>query len=433
MKDKKTAVVFHAQLWGHRKEKYDLLLENNIKTIKWNKLSPKSELYLFVPRDERLLKSYEKYIKINEVFPLNGVGMTTARDHFVIDKNKDTLINRIRLFKNSKYSDDDLHTFFQIKKKKGWSIRRAWNMLQSISDNNLNKFIKPVLYRPFDIQWIFYHNKVIERPRKEVMRHMMQENLGLCIGRAGHVVGLEKPWNIIFCSNCIVDFNLFYRGGNVNFPLYIYSDTDKTDLFSHAKKSEERQPNIESELFSILSEVYKRELTPEDIFYYIYAVLYSNVYRTKYAEFLKTDFPRIPFTKVYELFKEMVKNGKRLVDLHLLKSTELDTPAAKFQGKGDNKVEKLRYDEKRERVYFNQGQYFEGVKKEIWEYQIGGYQVCNKWLKDRKSRRLSLDDIKHYCKIVISLQKTLEIQKAIDDIFPEVEKDTLSRTAYRIP
>ncbi|GAG43211.1 unnamed protein product [marine sediment metagenome] len=117
--------------------------------------------------------------------------------------------------------------------------------------------------------------------------------------------------------------------------------------------------------------------------------------------------------------------GKRLIDLHLLKSVEIDQPIAKFHGKGDDRVDKLRYDEKEKRVYINQSQYFEGVTKEVWEYQIGGYRVCNKWLKDRKKRLLSLDDIKHYCKIVTSLQKTIEVQKAIDDIYPEVEKGTV--------
>lgn len=164
-------------------------------------------------------------------------------------------------------------------------------------------------------------------------------------------------------------------------------------------------------------------VTPEEIFYYIYAVLYSNNYRTKYAEFLKIDFPRVPFTKDYKVFSKMGEYGKRLVDLHLLKSPELDPPVTKFQGKGENKVEKLRYVEKEKRVYINQNQYFEGIAKDVWEYQIGGYQVCDKWLKDRKGR--ALDDIRTYCKIATALQKTLEIQKAIDIIYPETEKETV--------
>jgi len=121
----------------------------------------------------------------------------------------------------------------------------------------------------------------------------------------------------------------------------------------------------------------------------------------------------------------MTEYGKKLVDLHLLRSMELDPPVAKFQGKGDDKVGKLRYDEKEERVYINQSRYFEGIAKEVWQYQIGGYQVCDKWLKDRKGKPLSLDDMKHYCRIVTSLRKTIEIQEEIDNIYPEVEKETV--------
>lgn len=422
--------VYHSGIWGLREKKYDWLLQNDIKTTNWQRLSPKSEFYFFIPREEKLLKSYEKYPKITEIFPLNGVGMTTARDSFVIDRDKNTLLNRIRLFKNSKYSDEELHSFFQINKKKGWSIRKAWNMLQSMPDSDLNKFILPVLYRPFDVQSIFYHDSVVWRTVKRVMDHMMHENISLCVGRAGQVVGLEKPWNIVFCSNIMSDFNLFYRGGNVNFPLYFYSDKNRKDLFTSKRKPEKRQSNISPQLLAALAEVFKKEPTPEEIFCYIYAIFYSSLYRTKYAEFLRTDFPRVPFTKDYKLFCEMAKYGKELVDLHLLKSDALDQPVARFHGKGENKVEKLKYAEDMKnppspsfhRLYINQSQYFEGIKDEVWEYQIGGYKVCEKWLKDRKGRILSLDDIRHYCKVVTAIAKTIEVQKEIDKIYPEIEK-----------
>jgi predicted helicase len=362
-REKKGCDVHHFEIWGLREEKYDWLLENDINTIKWQKLLPKSEFYLFIPREEKLLGQYDKYPKVTEIFPLNGVGMTTARDNFVIDRDKNTLLNRIRLFKNSKYSDDELHEFFQINRKKGWSIRKAWNMLQPISDSGSNQFIQPVLYRPFDVQWIFYHDSVVWRTVKKIMHHLMQENLALCIGRAGQVVGLEKPWNIVFCSACIEDFNLFYRGGNVNFPLYLYPEIDKKDLFLHKRKLEKRKPNIVPNLLTYLSQVSKNELTPEEIYYYIYAVLYLNIYRTKYAEFLKTDFPKIPFTKNWKLFSRMGEYGKRLAELHLFKSVELDHPIAKFQGKGDNKVEKVKYIQ--ENVGINGVQRFEGVSHGI--------------------------------------------------------------------
>ena len=194
-------------------------------------------------------------------------------------------------------------------------------------------------------------------------------------------------------------------------------------LFEPKKDYEAKKPNISPALIEQLTKNFKKASSPEQIFYYIYAVLYSNTYRTKYAEFLKTDFPRIPFTRDYKLFIRMGEHGKGLADLHLLKSPELDSPIAKLQGKGDYKVEKVKYE--KECVYINDDQCFEGVKPEVWQYQVGGYQVCDKWLKDRKGRLLSLDEIKNYCKIVTALQKTIEIQKAIDHIYPEIEKEIL--------
>jgi hypothetical protein len=421
--NRKIKNVYHSDLWGLRETKYKWLLQNDIKTTKWEKISPKSEHYFFIPRDDSFLGDYQKYFKITEIFPLNNIGIITARDNFVIDIDKKLLENRIRLFKNSKYSDDDLHTFFQINKKKGWNIRKAWNILQSISDFELESFVKPILYRPFDIRWIFYHESVIERSRKEVMQNIIQENLGFITSRQMDKSGI-KP---VFVTNSIIDAHSITSAVSISnlSPLYLYSDAERKNLFSHTKEIKKGQPNINSDLFDVLCEVNKKVISPEEIFYYIYAVLYSNLYREKYAEFLKIDFPRIPFTKNYDLFIKLTEFGKRLVDLHLLKSTELDPPLCKFQGKEDNRIEKIEYDEKEKRVYFNEKQYFEEIPQEIWQYQIGGYQVCEKWLKDRKGRCLSLEDIKHYCRMVTALQKTIEIQKEIDNIYEKVERDII--------
>jgi len=432
--EKKECKIYRSDIWGLRKKKNDWLLKNDIKTSNWQKLSPKSEFYLFIPRNEILLENYERYAKITEIFQLNSVGIVTARDSFAIDSDKETLKRHIRTFYDDKMPDELVRRSFNLKDKSNWKLKDAREKARK--DDNWEDSIINILYRPFDIQWIFYHDEVIERSRKEVMRHMIQENLALCVGRAGQVVGLEKPWNIIFCSDHIADFNLFYRGGNVNFPLYIYPDTDNSPnhvrgtnrtmmIFEPAEAYRIKKPNINQAFIDFLTKTYTKMAKPEKIFYYIYAVLYSNTYRTKYAEFLKIDFPRIPFTKNYKLFSKMAEYGQRLVDLHLLKAVEIEPPVAKFQGKGDERVEKLKYDEKEKRTYINESQYFEGITEEVWQYQIGGYQVCNKWLKDRKKKLLSLDDIKHYCKIITSLQKTIEVQKAIDDIYPEVEKGTV--------
>jgi predicted helicase len=255
---------------------------------------------------------------------------------------------------------------------------------------------------------------------------MMHENLGLVTVRQV----AEGVFNHTFVTDNIINYRVTIsaKGGAYHFPLYLYQKKDNPKkrssggimmLFEPQAEYGVKKPNISPAIVEQLTKDYKKTPSPEQIFFYIYAVLYSNIYRTKYAEFLKIDFPRIPFTKDYKLFIKMAEYGKRLVDLHLLKSTEIDKPAARLQGKGNFKVEKLRYDENR--LYINQSQHFEGISKEVYQYQIGGYQVCDKWLKDRKGKSLSLDDIKHYCNIVTSIQKTIEIQKGIDESYGKIE------------
>ncbi|MCD6426805.1 MAG: N-6 DNA methylase [Caldisericaceae bacterium] len=427
--------VFYADLFGLRKEKYEYLLNNTIKTTEWAEISPHKEFFFFVPRDERGLETYETFRKITDIFPLNGVGMTTARDKFVIDFDKQALLNRIRLFKNSSdYSDDELHEIFGINKKKGWSIRKAVQTLESIPDNELEKYIFPVLYRPFDKRWIFYHDAIVWRTVKRIMQHMMKENLGLITVRQV----AEGVFNHAFISNSIIEsrITLSNKGIAYLFPLYLYPSSDNDlhlpPLSEEKPASEDKDdrdkkvPNLKAELIKQLNETYKTDVTPEEIFYYIYAVLYSNIYREKYAEFLKINLPRVPFTADYGIFKEMAQYGKELVNLHLLRSDKLNTPVAKFQGGGNGFVEKVKYDESKERVYINKNNYFENVPKDVWEYQIGGYQVCDKWLKSRKGRKLLLDEIERYCKITTAIKETILFQKQIDSIYPELEKSVIS-------
>jgi predicted helicase len=414
--EKKGCKVYHSEIWGLREKKYDWLLKNDIEKSKWKKISPKSEFYLFIPREERLLESYEKYIKITDIFLVNSVGIVTARDSLTIHWKPEEVWTTILNF--SKMDIELARMTYNLRKDaRDWKVELAQkDLLESGLDK---KKIIPILYRPFDTRYTYYTGKsrgFICMPRPEVMKHMMQKNLGLLVKRQNKRI----PFSYAFVLELIAESCVFESAfaNNTVCPLYLYSETDKKDLFIQTKKSGIRESNINSKLFVALIEAYKKELTPEEIFYYIYAVLYSNIYRAKYAEFLKIDFPRIPFTNDYKLFIRMAALGERLVDLHLLKSGELDPPVAKFQGKGDYKIEKPTYN--KGQVYINKNQYFEGIKPEVWEYQIGGYQVCAKWLKDRKGRNLSLDDIKHYCKIVTSLEKTIKIQKEIDNLYPKI-------------
>ena len=213
------------------------------------------------------------------------------------------------------------------------------------------------------------------------------------------------------------------------FPLYVDIGSFHNSTFIRLREQPKHRTNLSFQLIKLLSKVHSNRVPPEPVFYYVYATLYSNVYRDRYTEFLRIDFPRIPFTKDSELFEKIAALGKRLVDLHLLRSDELDPPIAKFEG-SDNGIVKtgkngLHYDPETERVCINKTQYFDGVPPEVWEYQIGGYQVCHKWLKDRKDRRLNLDEIKTYCRIATALSKTIEIQEEIDKLYPAVEKSLL--------
>ncbi|MGA2588250.1 MAG: type ISP restriction/modification enzyme [Candidatus Aminicenantales bacterium] len=157
---------------------------------------------------------------------------------------------------------------------------------------------------------------------------------------------------------------------------------------------------------------------PEDIFNYAYAVFHSPTYRTRYAEFLKIDFPRLPLTSSLKLFRALAAKGEELVALHLLESPKVNDFITGFPIKGDNVVEKVQYADKDKRVWINKTQYFSGVPKAVWEFHIGGYQVCEKWLKDRKGRKLSYDDIQHYQKIVIALNETIRLMAKIDALIP---------------
>jgi len=425
--EKKHCKISHSEIWGLREKKNNWLLENNQKTTAWEKLYPTSPYYFFIPRKEKWRKTYDEFWRITNIFPVNVTGIVTARDHLVIEFDKEVLKRHIGMFRNLSIPDDLIKQTFKIKDTRGWKFIKARKELAE--DKNWDEYFTKILYRPFDIRHIYYTQKMVDWPRPEVMRHMMQENLGFLFTRPQSpkyefsVIASEK-----IIDQCAIGNKSAGAGISYIAPLYLYPDKDKKDLFSHKKGLGKRQSNISPTVFTALTEVYKKEPVPEEIFYYIYGVLYSNIYRTKYGEFLKIDFPRVPFTKDYKLFDKVGKHGKTLVDLHLLKSNELDQPITKFQGKGDNKVEKMTYGE--ERVWVNKDQYFDGITEEIWKYQIGGYQVCDKWLKDRKGRILSLDDIKHYCRVVTVINSTIEIQKKIDDLYPEIEKETIE---FKIP
>lgn len=427
-KNKNDAIVYHFELFGLREVKYGWLNSHDKINTDWQVLNPKSKFYFFVPRNEEASAQYQGFKSVGEIFPVKITGIVTARDSFVFDFNKDVLLQRIMQFRDLNLSDDIIRQAYHLKDTRGWKLTDRRKDMANLK--NWNDYIVPCLYRPFDIRYLYYHPYMVDWGRPEVMRHMLAgENLALItvrkvppIGEARYFLCTDK----IISNGCIRSDN---QSIDYEFPLYLYPNDNQQDLFS-GQESSARRPNIDQSIFYALKSAHGKTPSPEEIFSYIYAVFYAPAYREKYAEFLKMDFPRIPFTSNTDLFKEMARLGKRLVLLHLLKSSELDPPICRFEGKGDGKVSKgqkdgLHYETREERVYINPTQYFGPVPEEVWSYKVGGYYVCEKWLKDRRERHLDLDDIRTYCRIVTALSRTIEIQKEIDTLYPAVEADTI--------
>jgi predicted helicase len=431
LKGKTTCRVFYNELYGLRETKYGWLNSSDFKINDYKQIHPVCPYYFLIKRSTEKIIDYLNWKAVNEIFPISSVGIVTSRDEFVTDIDKDKLRARIYQFKNINQKDELLAKAFNLKDKSNWTLSDARRKIQQVED--IDACIRPIIYRPFDTRYIFYHDSMVERTRYEVMQHMLKKNLGLTIGRAGQVVGLEYLWNLAFVTDKLVDLNLFYRGGELIFPLFIYKQ--KTSLKKQLQtmvlfepdtaygSAKNRIPNIETTLYNKLYNTYKTEISPEEILYYIYGILYSNIYREKYSEFLKIDFPRIPFTSDYKTFSRMAETGNKLANLHLMKEESIVTLVAKYNGSGDNnRVEKIVYDEVKKIISINPQKYFSNVSSEVWSYHIGGYQVLKKYLDDRAKAQNEIGDEKHYCRMITAITNTIEIQEQIDNIYPEIKE-----------
>jgi len=412
--------VFHADLYGLRKKKYAWLIKHNIENTKYNRIAPESLWYFFVRRHTKGIEDYLNWPQITEIFPVNSTGIKTHRDNLVIAFSKQELENRILQFRNLSLPDEVIRKTYKLKDSDSWQLAQARKKLAD--DSDWNTYYQPILYRPFDTRYIHYVSYMIDRPRMEVMKHVLQrENLSLCFMRQ-YAGGM--PYSHFLVSDCLLDNRTFFSSkGTIQYaPLYLYPETDDETFFS--SKRTERESNITKSVFKMLKITYGEGLTPEDIFYYIYGIFYSTIFREKYAEFLRIDFPRVPFTKDRKIFRKVAKLGEYLAELHLLESSVLDKPIARYEGiDGNDKIDKLRYQEKDKRIYINNNKWFEGVKPDVWNYYVGGYQVLQKYLKDRKGRRM--DDPRTYLRIITAIHETIEIQQKIDNLYPAVEKELI--------
>ena len=417
--------VTHGDLWGRRSEKFDWLLQHTFGTTTWAPVVPSPEFYLFVPQNEDTKIEYFRYTSIKDVFDSGSSGIQTSRDHVTYGLHKREIRDVIEDFRlpESSFTTADLREKYWPGKQATnsaagdtpvWNVQDARQNLRG--DAEWETKFRQALYRPFDTQTLFYADYMIHRTRAEVMNQMLRPNLALCVGRAGGAAG-NQEWNIIFVTNTLVDMNLFYRGGNVSYPLRIapveehlsFDNEPRVNFTEPFLRTLSRALNLPQEQQSNLP----AGVSAEGIFHYVYAVLHSPIYRRRYAEFLKIDFPRIPLIERLELFQALARVGSQLTALHLLEAPQLNQPVKAAIGGQQIQVRKVTWSDSNVWVNEERTEGFSGVSESVWNFHVGGYQVCEKWLKDRKHRSLSQDEITHFYKIVTALE-TIRLMEEID-------------------
>ena len=421
----------HADVWGVREQtdgtgKYDRLVASDAASTEWHALSPKPPLCLFVPRDDALHDEYEAGASISDIFPVNSVGIVTARDKLAIQWTAEDMGRIAEDF--AARETEAARTFYDLgKDAQDWQVQLAQEDVRRHDGR-----IRPVLYRPFDRRFTYYTGKsrgFICRPRPEVMRHMLAgKNVALVTARSNKSSNSDH----FFCSRFIVETKCGESTTqSCTIPLYLYPATEGETLSHWPVGSSGRLPNFSLEFIADLEKRIKlpfisdgkgdlkKTFGPEDVFHYIYAVLHSPEYRRRYADFMKSDFPRIPLPTNRALFSALILPGERLVSLHLMEDDDRRAAPA-FPSSGSNQVDQVRYAPPSSGlpgcVWINREQYFESVEPGIWAFTIGGYRPAEKWLKDRKGRTLSEDDIDHYRKIVAALAETRRLMAEIDEV-----------------
>ena len=369
--------VFHADFWGARESKYESCLASGIDSVRWRKIAPDKPQYLFIPRDKAAAAAYEKFPRVSEIFRTHSAGIVTARDKLTIGFEEDSLRKRIREF--AALPPETARVKFGLgPDARDWKVEFAQADLRETGLDD--KRICKIAYRPFDSRFTYYTGKSRGfqcMPRNAVMRHMLDgDNIGL--------VSVRQVAENAFTHAIVVDKIIESRMTLSNKGIgYLYP------LFLRDEKSGARIENLSPDFRLWIDSRYGRAFSARDIFNCIYAILHSPDYRRRYADFLRTDFPRVPFPQAANEFIRLAKIGGALVDTHLLAAPEIKTGDL-MRGTGGCKIDKCKHDAVRDRLYFNADGYFESLPREVWEFEIGGYQPLKKYLQARKGRELSL-------------------------------------------
>lgn len=416
-KDKgELATIYHHDLYGARENKYSTLNDASLSTISWNKLSPTEPYYFFVPKDFSIQDEYERGFKVDELMIVCNSGIQTKRDDFVYQFSQQNIEQIINTLKNCDVEES----------RNRLSIGDdgiAWKVDWAKKDVSSNEgHYAKVLYRPFDLRWTYYTGKssgFMARPRMPEAANMLKDNIALLAVRNTR----RDMSNNYFVANTLVDKDGISSFDNCRFfPLYAYKENMgeeerivnfNKDLYEKIAKGLNYLPCYDDNILIDPTSDYTGVLYPQELFDYIYAVLHSPSYRERYKEFLKIDFPRIPYPTDWEKYRDLVEKGEELRLLHLMEDLPSKTGIT-FPIAGTLQVDCYRWQDNR--VYINTDQYFEGVPESAWNFYIGGYQPAQKWLKDRKGLTLTFEDVKHYGRIIYVLQQTERLMQEIDEI-----------------
>ena len=403
--------VYHADLWGRRTEKYRALLEAETTTLEWTELNLSPPFHLFIPQDEELRGEYERGWKVTDIFPVHSVGITTARDRLSIHYAEDEIWKTVQDFA-ALPADEAREKYTLGNDARDWKVELAQRDLHRSGPSR--ERVVPITYRPFDVRHTYYtgHSRGFHcKPRGAVMRHMLAgENIALVTTRQ-----TKDDW-AVFATAHITGHKAGSRYDiSYLFPLYLYPPPEgegSRDALFGASEDEGRTENFGPRFRAFLDEEYERRYSPEDVFGYMYAVLHSPAYREKYRDFLARDFPRVPFVNTRETFETLSALGRELARTHLLET--VPTLLTVESPPGDYAVERPTYEPRRERLHINEAQHFSPVPQDVWDFHIDGYRVLDKYLKSRKGRTLSLDEIETVQAVVNVLRFTIDQMQRID-------------------
>ena len=393
--------VWRGDIWGKRLEKYKAAYEGSLKSGNLDFVTPRAPYYLYQIQDDVKRAVYDRGMPLPEIMPLNSVGFVTSRDKLAIGFTDREMTARVSDF--SKRDVENAREHYKL----GEDVR-DWKVSWAQEDVKKGGTVIPVLYRPFDERYTFYTGRsrgFHVYPRETVSRQLLRPNVALITSRLTkgetfrHALVSDKPVEVISLSP-ITSNNGFV------FPL----------------RGDGEAENFSPAFRNFIDSKYENHYSPEELLGYIYSVLHAATYRSVYAEFLRIDFPRVPFPEKASDFEALSKLGWELVQAHLLKDYP-DAELAKLNGKGDETVEAARYSEVEKAIWINKTQCFKPVPEDVWKFHIGGYQVLEKYLKSRKGRQLSLDEVNHVGKMADSLAFTItqmaKIDKAYKNAFPD--------------